>query len=86
MATIWQLAGDSSGVHYVNAAFIESVVTQPMSPSGIHSSRIRTVSGKEYYAYFPSASDQMDFLNRWSTEYLTLDAEPAPPYSEAEEI
>lgn len=80
MAKTWKLAGDSSGEHYVNVNFVESIAEHKMSTRGVYTLRIRTVSGLEYYAYFPSHDDLEKFLDKWAGTTEELDAEPAPSY------
>lgn len=80
MAKTWKLSGDTSGEHYVAKTYVESVIEMPVSTVGVYACRIRTISGKEYYAYFASKAEQEKFIKSWAGDAEELDAEPTPTY------
>jgi len=82
MADTLIAAGDSSGRHFIAKKFIEAIIVLPMTTTGIHSVRLRTISGLEYYAYFESAEQLNTFVMSWAGETQELDAEPYGPETE----
>ena len=79
MAVKWKAHGDTSGVTFIAPSFVESVIAQGMSTTGIYSVRIRTVSGQEYYGYFSSEVERDEFVLTWAGDYIELDIEPVAP-------
>lgn len=79
MAIKWKAHGGISGATFLDPVFVESVVAQDMSTTGIWSVRISMASGAEYYGYFSSEQERDRFVLTWAGEYIELDIEPVAP-------
>jgi hypothetical protein len=68
----WLVDGDSSGEHYINTTYVESVIELEVSTMGVYGVRIIMASGAEYYGYFPSKEERTAFITGWAGEVADL--------------
>jgi hypothetical protein len=57
---------------FLAASAIETLTVEGETARGVYTVRIRTRSGKEFYARFATEADLVKFVNKWAGQTLDV--------------